>query len=484
MLTQFASLHALSLARFQFAMTTVFHFLFVPLSIGLAIIVATMETLYATKKDEKYKRMTQFWGKIFLLSFAVGVVTGIVQEFQFGMNWSNYSRFMGDIFGAPLAVEALLAFFLESVFIGVWMFTWDRFSPKIHALFIWLVALGSSISALWILTANSFMQHPVAFKIANGRAELTSFTELLKNGQLWAMFPHVIVGAIVTASFVIAGMSAWALLRKKNIAFFTASLKIGLIFGLIASLCMLVTGDLQTQYTLKHQPMKFATMEGLYKNSGSPAAWSVIEGINSKTKKVGWEVSLPDVLSLLSYHSVHGDVKGMNTINAQLHRQYDAKFGKDMNYYVPTQTLYWSFRVMAVGCLFLVLVALTGLIMSRRGKHIAQHRWILYVIGFSLYLPFVFNTAGWLITELGRFPWIVYGLLTIADAVSPNVTAAQLLFSNIVFLTIFLIIGGTLIFFARRVLLDGPEVAKTDSQHHGGPPSQTPDPLSKEAFSK
>ena len=187
----------LSLARFQFAMTTVFHFFFVPLSIGLGFLVAIMETIYAVKKDETYKKMAQFWGKIFLLSFAVGIVTGLIQEFQFGMNWSNYSRFMGDIFGAPLAIEALLAFFLESTFIGVWMFTWDRFKPGIHALFIWLTAIGTMLSAIWILAANSFMQHPTGFVINSQthRAQMSSFAELVGNPQLWKVFPHLILGA-------------------------------------------------------------------------------------------------------------------------------------------------------------------------------------------------------------------------------------------------------------------------------------------------
>jgi cytochrome d ubiquinol oxidase subunit I len=439
-----------------------------------------METLYARKKDEKYKRMTKFWGKIFLLSFAVGVVTGIIQEFQFGMNWSNYSRFMGDIFGAPLAVEALLAFFLESVFIGVWMFTWDRFKPKTHALFIWLVALGSSISALWILAANSFMQHPVAFNLANGRAELTSFADLLKNGALWVSFPHVIVGALVTAGFVVAGMSAWALLRKKEVPFFTSSLRIGLTFGLIASICTIITGDIQTQYIIKEQPMKFAATEGLYENSGDPAAWSVIQSTDSENKKVNWDISVPYVLSLLTYRSTSGSVTGMNEINTQLHKQYDGKYDKNIDYYVPPKTLYWSFRVMAVGNLFLSLLALVGLALSRKGKEIAKQRWILYVLGVALYLPFIINTAGWLITELGRYPWIVYGLLTIADAVSPTITAGQLLFSNIAFVLIFLAVGGALIFFARRALLEGPAAADTDP--YGEKPNKTHDPLAKEAF--
>lgn len=259
----------LTLARIQFAMTTVFHFLFVPLSIGLGLAVAIMETLYVIKKDEVYKDMTKFWGKIFLLSFAVGVVTGIIQEFQFGMNWSEYSRFMGDIFGAPLAVEALLAFFLESTFIGLWAFTWDKVPKKVHALFMWLVAIGSALSALWILAANSFMQHPVGFTInpETNRAEMTSFFELLKNSQLWLEFPHVLFGAFVTGAFVIAGLVAFNLARKRDIEFNRKSLKFGLIMGLISSIVVILVGHRQVNDLIREQPMKFAAMEALYEDT-------------------------------------------------------------------------------------------------------------------------------------------------------------------------------------------------------------------------
>ncbi|MBA1393245.1 cytochrome ubiquinol oxidase subunit I, partial [Lactobacillus sp. XV13L] len=278
----------LSLARFQFAMTTVFHFFFVPLSIGLGFLVAIMETIYAVKKDEVYKKMAQFWGKIFLLGFAVGIVTGIIQEFQFGMNWSNYSRFMGDIFGAPLAIEALLAFFLESTFIGVWMFTWDRFKPGIHALFIWLTSIGTMLSAIWILAANSFMQHPTGFIINSQthRAQMSSFSELISNPQLWKVFPHLILGAFCSAAFVVVGMSAWALCRKqKDGAFFKKSMRFGLWVGLIAAIGVVAAGDLQTQEIVQDQPMKFAATEGEYKDTGSPVSWQIVATIDTQNHK-------------------------------------------------------------------------------------------------------------------------------------------------------------------------------------------------------
>lgn len=238
----------LDLARFQFAMTTIFHFFFVPMSIGLAVVVASMETMYVIKKEEVYKKMAQFWSKIFLLSFAVGVVTGIIQEFQFGMNWSAYSRYVGDIFGAPLAIEALVAFFAESTFIGLWSFTWDRFKPAIHVIFIWIVAIASSLSALWILAANSFMQNPVGYAIDNnmGRAELTSIFALMTNQQLWIEFPHVLMGTFVAGGFIIAGMSAFKLLKLKkddvHVDFFRKSINIALVVGLIGVGGTVITG--------------------------------------------------------------------------------------------------------------------------------------------------------------------------------------------------------------------------------------------------
>ncbi|WP_061776048.1 cytochrome ubiquinol oxidase subunit I [Levilactobacillus senmaizukei] len=475
-------LDILGLARFQFGMTTVFHFFFVPFSIGLAFVVAVMETMYAIKGDKDYKRMAQFWGKMFLYSFAVGVVTGIIQEFQFGMNWSEYSRFMGDIFGAPLAIEALAAFFLESTFIGMWMFTWDRFNKWVHTLFIWLVMFGSSLSALWILAANSFMQNPLGYIInaKTGHVQMVSFAKVVGNPQLWNEFPHVIFGAFVTAAFVIAGCSAWRLLKRDHVTFYRKSLNVALVIGLIFSLGSIASGDLQTRYLINNQPMKFAAMEGLYKDSTNKGEWAVVSGFDTKNHKTTWSVDVPYVLNLLSYHKMSGTVKGMNPINQEMHAKYDKKFGKDMNYYVPTNTLFWSFRIMAgAGALF-ALLAVVGLIMNRkRSQAIMRQRWFLYILGLCLWLPFVVNTAGWFVTEFGRYPWIVYGLLTIADAVSPNVSVASLLTTNIVYFLMFATMGFIMIVLCHRTLKAGPDSDNTD----GYASSDTDlDPYSKGAF--
>ncbi|MDF7663522.1 cytochrome ubiquinol oxidase subunit I [Bifidobacterium sp. ESL0763] len=457
----------LGLSRFQFAMTTVFHFFFVPLSIGLAFTVAVMETLYVAKRKSVYKRMAQFWGKIFLLSFAVGVVTGIIQEFQFGMNWSNYSRFMGDIFGAPLAIEALLAFFMESTFIGVWMFTWKRFKPGVHVIFIWLTWLGSTVSAIWILAANSFMQNPVGYGIdkKTGHAVMTSFAAVVSNPQLWRQFPHVATGALLTGSFVVVGMSAFGLMRKDgDRAFFERSIRVGSILAIIGSILVIITGDLQTLEVIKDQPMKFAATEGLYEDAKSPAPWMVV-GLMNEGQHTAAGLEIPGMLSLLAFHKLYGGtIYGMNTLN----KQFIADHGKIIkdgiahpeisNYYVPTNVLFWSFRFMAAVGVATLILAICVLWFTRSSKNtLADSRWKLWILGVCTYLPFVGTTGGWLITELGRYPWIVYGLQTIADAVSPTATVPSLLITNIVYFLLFCLMGGVMIFYSRRVLHQGPE---------------------------
>ena len=458
----------LDLARFQFAMTTVFHFFFVPFSIGMGLVVSIMETLYVAKKDEVYKQMAQFWGKIYLLSFAVGVVTGLIQEFQFGMNWSNYSRFMGDIFGAPLAIEALLAFFLESTFIGLWAFTWNRFKPGLHCVTVWLSFLGSLLSAVWILTANSFMQNPVGYAIKDGKAQMTSFWALLKNPALSAEFPHVIIGAFVTASVVVAGMSAFGLLgkHKHDRHFFKKSLRVSLWIVLITSALEIYVGDYQTQVEIHEQPMKFAATEGVYNTTSKHAPWDIVADLDTKTHENKGAVSVPDVLTILTYHKTTGSIKGMNQINKELHAKYDKKFGKDMSYYVPVKTLFYSFRIMAGFAAWFFLVAILGLIWSRSKKDtIENKRWFLWILGITTYAPFIANTFGWFITELGRFPWTVYGLFTIADSVSPSTTFGELLFTNIMYFLIFATLGGVMIYYSKRQLDMGVERALQGGQY-------------------
>ncbi|MCY8308352.1 cytochrome ubiquinol oxidase subunit I [Bacillus vallismortis] len=460
----------LVLARIQFASTTLFHFLFVPLSIGLVFMVALMETLYLVKKNELYLKMAKFWGHLFLINFAVGVVTGILQEFQFGMNWSDYSRFVGDVFGAPLAIEALLAFFMESIFIGLWIFGWDRLPKKIHVLCIWLVSFGTIMSSFWILTANSFMQEPVGFTIKNGRAEMNDFAALITNPQLWVEFPHVIFGALATGAFFIAGVSAFKLLKKKEVPFFKHSFKLAMIVGLCAGLGVALSGHAQAEHLMKSQPMKMAASEGLWEDSGDPAAWTAFAMIDTKNEKSSNEIKVPYALSYLAYQKFSGSVKGMKTLQAE----YEKIYGKG-DYIPPVKTTFWSFRIMVGAGVVMILATLGGLWLNRR-KKLETSKWYLRLMIALISFPFIANSAGWIMTEIGRQPWTVMGLMTTAQSVSPNVTAGSLLFSIIAFGVMYLILGALLVFLFVREIKKGAE----HGDHHDVPVST--DPFSQEVY--
>lgn len=309
------------LARIQFGVTTVYHFFFVPLTLGLSVLVAIMETLYVRTGQEMYKRMTKFWGKLFLINFAMGVVTGIVQEFQFGMNWSEYSRFVGDIFGAPLAIEALMAFFLESTLLGVWIFGWDKLSKGLHAVVMWLVALGSSLSAVWILIANSFMQEPVGYAINNGRAEMTDFMALLFNPNVGVQVPHTILAGFCAGAFFVMGISAYHLIRKNDLPVFSKSFQIAAIMGIIASGLVGLNGHTQTQHMVRTQPMKIAAAEALWETE-DPASFSLLTiGDLTQTREV-FSLRIPKVLSLLAYNQLTGKVRGINDLQDEYIQTY------------------------------------------------------------------------------------------------------------------------------------------------------------------
>lgn len=441
----------LILSRIQFAVTTIFHFFFVPLSIGLALCIAIMETLYVIKGDEEYKRMAKFWGKLFLINFAVGIVTGIIQEFQFGMNWSDYSRFVGDVFGAPLAIEALLAFFMESTFIGLWIFGWNRLSKKVHLLCIWLVTLGTMISAFWILVANSFMQHPVGFVIRNGRAEMNDFLALVTNGQLWVEFPHTIFAAFATGAFLIMGVSAYKLLKKKDISFFRKSFQISVTVALISSILIAIFGHLQAQYLMKTQPMKMAASEGLWETSDDPAPWTVWAIIDPETKQNRAEFKIPYLLSYLTYSKFSGKVTGMNELQAQYEKQYGPG-----DYIPPVRTTFWSFRIMVGAGVLMILLSLYGFYLSIRNKIVQAWPWLKWSFLWGIALPHIANTAGWIMTEIGRQPWTVFGYMRTEDSLSPGVTAGEVLFSLISFSSVYLILTGVMVYLFVRVIQKGP----------------------------
>ncbi len=353
----------LLLARLQFAITIIYHFFFVPLTLGLSLVVAILETIYVCTGKEIYKRLTKFWGKLFLINFAMGVVTGIVQEFQFGMAWSEYSRFVGDIFGAPLAIEALVAFFLESTFLGVWIFGWDKLSKGLHLTTMWLVAIGSNISAVWILIANAFMQHPVGYTITDGRAELTNFAQVIFNLPIFSHFPHVFSAGLVTVAFFMLGISAYHLLRKNEIDLFKPSFRIAAIIGVIGTIMVGVIGHTQGQEINQTQPMKLASLEALF-NTENPASLSIITIKNPFTDSLVLDWRIPGGLSFMEYNRFTGEVKGIN----QLQAQYEQQYGPG-DYVPPPVVLYWSFRAMVGAGLLMILISLIALFIDLRNLY-------------------------------------------------------------------------------------------------------------------
>lgn len=414
---------ALLLSRVQFALTTVYHFLFVPVTLGLSIFVALLETGSLVTKTyamrDRLRKLAKFFGGLFLINFAMGVVTGIVQEFHFGMNWSEYSRFMGDIFGAPLALEALTAFFLESTFLGLWMFGWDRLSPKLHCLTIWIVALGSNLSAFWILTANSFMQHPVGYAISNGRAEMTDFLALVTNPYVHGEFGHTLLAGVSTAGFLVLAISAWKLLYdRESRAAFELSLKAAVVYTLVGLMGAMGVGHFHTQYLAEANPMKLSAMEALWETE-NPAPFTVMAVINEDEHKNDMAIEIPALFSFMLYNKPEGEVKGMNDLQQEL----VAKYGQG-DYYPDVTGLFFSFRIMiGVGGLMVAITALLGLLAWRR--KLLDFPIVLKLVQVLFFLPFIANTVGWYIAEAGRQPWIVVGLQKTADAVSPNLTAGE-----------------------------------------------------------
>ena len=431
------------IARIQFGITTVYHFFFVPLTLGLSVLVAIMETQYVRTGKSIYKDMTQFWGKLFVINFAMGVVTGIVQEFQFGMNWSEYSRFVGDIFGAPLAIEALLAFFLESTFLGLWIFGWDKLSKGVHALAIWLVAFGSNVSALWILIANSFMQEPMGYEIQNGRAVMTDFSALITNPNVWVQFPHTVLAGFTTGAFFVLGISAYHLLHRRDEEVFRSSFKFAAVFGLISVVLLVVNGHAQAQEMVRSQPMKMAAAEALFQ-SEDPAGLSLITITDLSQRKEIFSFRIPGFLSFLAYNRFSGEVKGIHDLQSELSQKY----GED-NYIPPVIVTYWSFRVMVGSGFLMAALALLAIFIAYKKSFIPKP-WIWKVFLWAIALPYLANTTGWLMTELGRAPWIVYGLMKIRDAVSPTVGAGSMLISLIGFGVIYAVLMAADIYLLQK----------------------------------
>jgi cytochrome bd ubiquinol oxidase subunit I len=448
------------LSRWQFAMTTIYHFFFVPLTLGLGWFVAYMQTKYYRTGDEQYKKMTKFWGRLFLINFAMGVVTGIVQEFQFGMNWSEYSRFVGDIFGAPLAIEGLLAFFLESTFLGIWMFGEGKIPKKLHAASIWMVAIGSNLSAIFILLANAFMQHPVGYAInkLTNRAELVDFFALLGNFKGWLFIWHTISSGFATASFFILGISAWHILRKKSEGFFKKSFEMAAIVGTIAVISVGLAGHQQGQEMQKYQPMKLAALEAMWK-SEKPASFSLLTIGDLTGMNEVWSIRIPYLMSFLACNNFTCGLQGVNDLEAE----YEAEYGPGN--YIPLMVLtYWSFRLMVGAGLVMLLIGFYSLYLLWKKwpqKWTKWLKWMPLVIG----LPLLANSTGWILTESGRQPWIVQGLLKVKDASSPNVSGGMVLFSLIGFLVLYSALIAADIYLLTKFARADPETEEAEAEN-------------------
>jgi len=430
---------ALWLSRLQFAAATFFHFIFVPLTLGLSLLIAIMETKYVRTGDEEYKRMARFWGKLFIINFAVGVVTGITLEFQFGTNWSRYSKYVGDIFGSLLAIEATVAFFLESTFLAVWIFGWNRLSPKLHCLAIWLVAGASNLSALWILIANGWMQHPVGYTLRGGRAELTDFIAIITQPFSWQIFFHTISGAYIVAGFFVMGVSAYHLLRRHEVAFFTKSFRLGLVFALIFSAGEVFQGHIHGGEVAKIQPTKLAAMESFWETKANAPMYLLVVPDEKNERNAIEFGPLPGVLSMLAYHSPTATVKGLKDFPPE-----DRP---------PVTLTFLAFRLMVgLGFLFVLLTVWGWLKRDRLLDNPGYLKLMLYAIP----LPYIALQAGWIVTEVGRQPWIVYGLMRTKDAVSP-IAASQVGISLAAFVLVYSLLGAAAFYLMTKVAKQGPE---------------------------
>jgi cytochrome d ubiquinol oxidase subunit I len=444
-------MNSLDLARWQFAITTVYHFIFVPITIGMAFVVAGLQTAWFRTNKVKYLRATKFFGKLFLINFAIGVVTGIVQEFQFGMNWSSYSRFVGDVFGAPLAMEGLLAFFLESTFLGLWIFGWDRLPKKIHLATIWLAATGTLLSAYFILAANAWMQHPVGYVIneAKGRAELVDIKAVLTQKTALATFFHTIPSAAFTAGAVVAGISAYLIIKRKDLEMARGTFKLGGIIVLISFVLVSVSGDLTARIMTEQQPMKMAAAEALYETQASAPFSLLTIGTLDGSKSV-FQIGVPSVLSFMSTGDFNGVVEGVNDLEAK----YDQQYGPGD--YTPNIPLaYWSFRLMigfgAIASLFVLL----ALWQMRRGGT-PKGKWFAPAMYALPFLPLLANSFGWIFTETARQPWAVFGLIKTADGVSAVVSAGAVLFTMIVFTLLYGVLAFIEFGLILKVIKNGP----------------------------
>lgn len=441
------------LSRIQFAFTIGFHYLFPPLSIGLGLLLVIMEAAYLKTKKQVYEEITKFWVKIFGLIFALGVATGIVMEFQFGTNWATYSRFVGDIFGSALAAEGIFAFFLESGFLAILLFGWDRVKPRTHFIATVLVCFGAHFSAIWIVVANSWQQTPAGYHLVQHggvmRAELTSFWQAVINPSFLDRIWHVYMGAWQAGAFLVLSVSAWYLLKHRHREFAIKSIKIGLVVAIVASLLQLVSGDQSGRTLATTQPTKLAAMEGHFESEG-PAALHLFGWVNEKEQKVDVSVAIPGMLSFLVHGNFDAPIKGLNSFPPE-----------DIP---PINITFQAFHAMVGIGFTLILIALLGLLFWWR-KTLFEKRWLLWIFVFSVLLPEAANQLGWITAEVGRQPFIVYKLLRTAEAFSPNLTSGQVITSLVLFGLIYLLLFVLFIFLLNEKIQHGFEEPAAEEGH-------------------
>ncbi len=474
-------MNTLDVSRWQFGITTVYHFILVPLTIGLAPLIAVMQTTWVITGNAAWYRLTKFFGKLFLINFALGVATGIVQEFQFGMNWSEYSRFVGDVFGAPLAMEGLVAFFFESTFIGLWIFGWTRLPRLVHLACIWIVAVAVNASAFFIIAANSWMQHPVGarYNPETGRAELTSIVALFTNNTATAAFSHAVFGAFLTAGTFVAGVCAWWLVRARDSAgksddkartMYRPATILGCLVTLAAAGGLFLTGDAQGKLMFQQQPMKMASAESLCHTETDPNFSILTVGTHNNCDAVNHLIEVPYVLPFLAEGRFDGvTLEGVK----DLQQKYEASYGPG-DYRPNLFVTYWSFRAM-IGLLAVpVLFAMVALWLTRRGR-IPDQRWFGWFALVALPTPFLANSAGWVFTEMGRQPWVVVPnptgdqmiRLNVADGVSHH-SVGMVLTSLIVFTALYAALACIWFWLMRRYVVEGP------LEHDAEPAPPTP----------
>jgi cytochrome bd ubiquinol oxidase subunit I len=446
------------LARVQFAMTSIYHFFFVPLTLGLAPLVAIMQTAWYRTGVDAWLRLTKFFGTLLLINFAIGVATGLVQEFQFGMNWSVYSEFVGGVFGAPLAIEGLAAFALEATFIGLWIFGWDRLSPRVHLATIWLTAAGTWMSAYFILVANSWMQHPVGYKMVDGEAQLTDVWALLSNEFALIAWVHTILAGLIFGTTVVLGVSCWHVLRGRNVELFRRGVALALIVAVPATLIQLSVGNRFGEAVTSAQGMKIAASEAQW-NTCQPCGFSLFQigGFSAQDPNPSVSITVPRLLSWMATGSFNGQVQGLN----QLQAQEEKDFGQG-NYMPRVRLMYWSMRVMALLGVAMFLIAAVGAWLYRKRK-LEKARWFLWTAVVAIAFPFIAATSGWILTEMGRQPWIVQDLLKTSDAHSPSVSTAMVASSIGVFALLYIVLGVVDFVLMRRYARVDPPPLREES---------------------